>query len=169
MSSDVRIRVDQFFGASKTLAGSWGWYQSERLNVFKFQREIEEDGVGHGFRLEVNAHMGTDPKEFRYLVTGLGACICRLDCAPVTDGEHVNGPNRPFGLPFAISGFHYHPWRENRTFSTASSLHPRLPYAIESIAKIDTIVQGFWQFCNLVGIDATSADEPDWPKPDRLF
>ncbi len=169
MTEDCRIRVDRFFSSSKTLEGSWGWYLSERTNVYKFQREIAEDGVSHGFRLEVNAHMGTDPREFRYLIKGLGACIVRLDCAPITDGEHINGPNRPFGLPFAISGHHYHPWPENRTFSTASDLSKKMPYAIDSNAKISTIGQGFWQFCGLAGISATAADEPDWPKPNGLF
>lgn len=166
--TDVRIRIDQFFTASKTLEGPWEWYLSERANVYKFQREIAEDGVSHGFRLEVNAHFDTHPKEFRFLVKGLGACICRLDCAPVTDGEHINGPKRPMGFPFAISGHHFHPWPENRMFSTASEIHKKLPYAIESTARIDTIGQGFWQFCDLVRIAATAADEPDWPKPSRF-
>lgn len=169
MTEDCRIRVDQFFKAQKTLEGSWAWYLSERTNVYKFQREIAEDGVSHGFRLEVNAHMGTDPKEFRFLIKGLGACIFRLDCAPLTDSEHINGPKRPMGWPFVIEGNHYHPWEENRTFSTASALHKKLPYALDSKAKIDTINQGFWQFCDLTGIAATAADEPDWPKPIGLF
>lgn len=169
MTFDARVRVDQFFAANKTLEGSWGWYLSERVNVYKFSREIAEDGASHGFRFEVNAHVDTNPREFRFLVKGLGACVCRLDCAPTTDGEHINGPKRPMGFPFAIQGFHFHPWQENRVFSTASDLHKKLPYAVDSNARIDTIGQGFWQFCNLVGINATAADEPDWPKPEKLL
>lgn len=169
MTNDLRIRVDEFFSSHKTLEGSWGWYLSERTNAYKFQREIAEDGVAHGFRMEVTAHMGTDPREFRFILKGLGACLFRLDCAPITDGEHINGPKRPMGFPFAVEGIHYHPWAENRTFSTASTIHQKMPYALDSKAKIDTIGQGFWQFCDLAGISATAADEPDWPKTDGLF
>ena len=146
MSTDVRIRVDQFFKSKKTLEGYGHWHPSERTNLHKFQRQIAEDGVSHGFTFEVNAHLDSSPREFRFMITGLGACLCRLDCAPITDPVHVNGPQRLFGLPFAIDGNHFHPWAENRVFSTASDVHKKLPYALESNGKIATMEQGFWQF-----------------------
>ena len=63
--------------ASRSIAleGSWHGYLSERVNLYKFQREIAEDGVSYGFKIEVNAHVDCIPREFRYLVTGLGACV----------------------------------------------------------------------------------------------
>lgn len=163
MTDDVRIRVDQFFAAPKTLQGSWVWSASERVNVYKFRREIAESGVLGGFRMEADAHIGTFPNEFRFLVVGLDECVFRLDCAPTIDGEHINGPNAPFGFPFALKGHHYHPWKENRQISSSRKIGERLPYALESPTKISTIQQGFWVFCRLVGISATSADEPYWP------
>lgn len=169
MTADVRIRVDQFFAAVKTLEGSGNWYPSERTGLYKFQRQVAEDGVSHGFTFEVNAYLDSNPREFRFMITGLGACVCRLDCAPVTDPTHINGPKRPFGFPWAVEGNHHHPWQENRVFSTASHLHKKLPYALESNGKIATIEQGFWHFCTFAGISATNNDEPDWPKPVRLL
>ena len=169
MSADARIRVDKFFRSEKTLEGFGHWYQSERTGLYKFQRQIAEDGVSHGFKLEINAYVDTNPREFRFMVNGLDACICRLDCAPTTDPTHINGPNRPFGFPYAVEGHHFHPWMENRVFSTASALHKKLPYALESNGRISTIEQGFWHFCGLVGISGTNDDEPDWPKPGRFL
>lgn len=169
MTIDVRIRVDQFFASNKTLEGSWSWYESERVNTSKYRRAIAEDGVLRGFRLEVNAHIGMNPHEFRFLIIGLNECVFRMDCAPTIDGEHINGPSRPMGLPFAISGHHFHPWQENRSFSTPRALSGKLPYAIDSPSKITTIQQGFWVFCNLIGLAATSADEPEWPTKQGLL
>lgn len=61
MSDDIRIRVDRFFAASKTLEGEWAWYESERSGVMKFRRQVAEDGVSGDFRIEANAHLGTEP------------------------------------------------------------------------------------------------------------
>jgi hypothetical protein len=169
MSTDLRVRIDQFFKAEKTLEGSGDWYLSERIGLYKFQRLITEDGVSYGFKLEINAHVDTSPREFRFMVSGFGACVCRLDCAPVTDGTHINGEKRPFGFPYGVEGNHFHPWPENRVFSTASELSKKLPYALESNGRISTIEQGFWHFCSLVGISASNDDEPDWPKPGKFI
>lgn len=169
MNEDVRVRVDRFFAASKSLVGGWEWYQSEHVNTMKFRREIAEDGEQHGFRLEVNAFMGTPRREFRYLVIGLDECICRLDCAPTIDGTHINGPKRPLGLPFAVECPHFHPWPENRCFSTAKKISDKMPYAVDSPSRIATIQQGFWVFCGLIRLSATSADEPDWPSRSSLL
>lgn len=169
MTDDLRKRVDQFFASGKTLAGPFEWYESERAGVQKFQREVREDGVSRGFRIEGNALMGSDNREFRFMVIGLGQCLFRLDCAPVLDGTHVNGPNRPLGFPMGIDGPHYHPWAENRKFSTPNKIHDKLPYALEIPSGIANIRQGFRVFCDLVGITALTADDPDWPKPTKLL
>lgn len=169
MNDDVRIRIDRFFTSNKTLVGPWAWFESERVNTYKYRREIAEDGVMMGFRMEVNAHIGTYPNEFRFLVIGKDECLFRLDCAPTIDKVHINGPKRPMGIPFAIEGHHYHPWDINRQFSTRHKIADRLPYAVESSTKIATIQQGFWVFRDLVGFNATSADEPDWPTKRTLL
>lgn len=169
MPQDVRSRVDQFFAAPKRLVGPWAWYRSERVNTMKFKREIAEDGELHGFRLEVDAFLATPEREFRYLVIGQGRCVCRLDCAPTIDRTHINGPKRPAGFPFAVDCPHYHPWPENRGFSTGTSISDRLPYALDSPSRIATIQQGFWVFCGLIGLSATSADEPEWPTRESLL
>jgi len=169
MSDDLRIRVDKFFASSKTLEGAWQWYESERSGTMKFRRQIAEDGVVLGFRIEANAHIGTVLREFRFMVVGLDECLFRLDCAPTMDGAHINGPKRPMGFPFAVEGFHYHPWVENRAFSTPSKIYGRLPYALEIPTGISNIQQGFRVFCDLVGITASSADNPDWPKTRTLL
>ncbi len=169
MNDDLRIRVDSFFSASKTLEGSWEWNESERSSTMKFRRQIAEDGVLGGFRMEANAHMNTEPREFRFLIVGLDECLFRLDCAPTTDGAHINGPMRPLGFPFAIEGFHYHPWPENRVFSTPRKISDRMPYALEIPTEIYNIQQGFRVFCDLVGITASAADNPDWPARGKLL
>lgn len=161
--------MDSFFAAPKTLVGGWAWYQSERVNVMKFRREVAEDGVQHGYRIEVDAIMDAPDREFRFLVVGEDECLSRLDCAPTYDGIHINGPRRPMGLPFQIEGYHFHPWSENRGFSTPKRIHDKLPYAIDSPSKISSIQQGFRVFCDLVGITASGVDEPDWPTKTALF
>lgn len=164
MTDDLRIRVDRFFSAPKSLVGSWCWYLSEYVNVYKFRREIAEDGVVSGFRLEAQALVDTDPREFRFLILGLDRCVFRLDCAPKTDDTHYNDPKRPFGFPHEVRGCHYHPWDANRHRSTRSAISDKLPYALESKDKIATIQQGFWQLCTLANISAIAADVPDWPE-----
>jgi hypothetical protein len=130
---------------------------------------VAEGGVAAGFRIEANAHLDTDPREFRFLVVGLNECVFRLDCAPTTDGVHINGPNRPMGFPMAIEAFHYHPWAENRGFSTPRKIHGKLPYALEIPTGISNIRQGFRVFCDLVGITASGTDDPDWPDIRKLL
>lgn len=169
MSHDLRIRVDDFFSASKTLVGPWAWYNSERVNVMKFRREVAEDGVQHGFRIEGNAILDAPEREFRFLVIGLDECVCRLDCAPTFDGVHINGPKRPMGFPFQIEGHHFHPWAANRSFSTPRKISENLPYAIESPSRFSSIQQGFRVFCDLIGLTASGEDEPDWPKKSTLL
>lgn len=161
--------MDSFFSASKTLEGSWAWYESERSSTMKFRRQIAEDGIVRGFRMEANAHMGTQPREFRFLIIGQDECLFRLDCAPTIDGIHINGPTRPMGAPFAIEGAHYHPWEENRVFSTPKRISDKMPYALEIPTEFYNIQQGFRVFCDLVGITASAADNPDWPRSEKLF
>jgi hypothetical protein len=167
---DIRDRVDEFLKADKSIFGSPTWTTSNRSEMRVMKRTLLQEGEGVDAFIVSQAFPGTTDREFRYLITFEGRCICRLDYARTIDGPHFNGMDCGAAYPVEkMDGLHYHDWPGNRHRATASTLPDRLGCARDvQIDGID-IDKAFWWFCHDNNIWATSGEVPGWPPRESLL
>lgn len=167
---DIRVRVDEFLAAPKTIVGPPTWQIGSRPEMRFMKRALLQEGEAMDAFLHSQAYPTTKSKEFRHLIVFEGLCVARMDFAPTVDGTHFNvftcPPDYP---PSSVDSLHYHDWQGNRQFATSNKLPTKLLCAKEIQSRINDIDQGFWWFCEQNQITATSADEPGWPPLDKLL
>lgn len=168
--SDIRVLVDEFLSAEKSLTGSGNFSPTEQPDEYEWRRFIVHDGAVADAQLLIIAYPDSPDREFRLLVLHSDACIARLDFVFKRDGPHINDLRRPMGYPSTpIWAPHYHPWSGNRQLATVDKYPKKLLYAYEIDNKINGLSRAFKWFCNEVKIAFTSNDVPDWPSRERLL
>jgi hypothetical protein len=162
---DIRIIVDKFLVAEKSLVGTSSW-RIDQNDAHRWRVNVAVGGELSGFALEVKAYPRSDLGKFRIILTADKA-IWRLCCA--NDPPHVNpltGPADTRGM--IITGPHYHAWEDNRHYATARSLPDELRVA-RSLDGM-SFASAFRWFCAGTGISGlASLDIPELPRRDRLL
>jgi hypothetical protein len=164
---DIRDVVDAFLAKEKTLAGLGGWRRDTHARSFRWVQPVEVEGEIPGFDLTVKAYPSRRRLKFR-IILAYGKAFWRLDYA--NDSPHVNSFDRPSDLDLGpIRGPHYHSWKENRRFATASSLPSSLHNARMLPQNLRTFDSAFRWFCGETRIIVGNQDMPILPRPDTLL
>lgn len=165
MTSDVRVLVDGFLQARKSLAGIPAWVEDLDRGTWRWTRAIEIDGELRGLTLLVKAYPQENPLKFRIMINAT-RCVWRLD---VANDQHVNPLSAPAHAGLVIVEPHYHAWADNRIFATANSLPSKLKNARIFPDKSEDFAAMFRWFCAQTAIVVGTSDVPILPQSGKLL
>lgn len=166
MGGDIRLLIDGFMAAEKTLSSAVAsWVPDRAGEILRFVRTVEINGEQPGIQLEVKAYPREEALKFRILLVA-EKCFWRLDFA---DDQQVNPLGAPHSAAILIGGPHFHAWEDNRVFATAKNLPKRLQNARILPANIRTFNAAFWWFVDQTNIVISSPDVPDLPRRETLL
>jgi hypothetical protein len=153
---DIAAAIDAFMAAPKRIVGhgavpQWGPGFSVHERVMKYPLEI--GGELRGAQLMVVGFPRERDLKFRLGIL-FPAMICRLD---YTDETHVNSPSGVLwhGVPYQVTGPHYHSWPLNRRFFRGVTVPPKLHDAVpynEPGRTFDAILRWFCADTNIESV-----------------
>jgi hypothetical protein len=163
--TDVRILIDTFLRADKTLAVMGEWKSHQDGDDLRWIAPVELDGEQHGINLVVKFYPNKPSLEFTILLAAT-QCIWRLD---FTNTPHQNPLNAPTFQGMLLGEPHYHSWDDNRSLSKANSLSKKLPNARLLPLSIKTFAPAFRWFADGTRIYVESGDIPELPRRESLL
>lgn len=144
--------VEKFLGREKSLVGVGSppqWQPNRDGSGHETRVPIEVAGVQYGDHLIIWCVPQTGA--FHILITRFEACVSRLDFDDL-QGHTNTLLAAEDGLPWVVSGRHFHRWSINRRFVMANGSLERLKHAEELPAKIRSFEQALRWFCHETNI-----------------
>lgn len=132
MVDDFIAAVDAFLPLQKTLVGAHirpVWRPGREPGEYKLLLPLEIDGEQRGQQLLLLAYPNNPTLMFKIGIQFLDHVICRLDF----ELEAVHGNNFSLwgdGLPYIVSGPHWHKWEINRSHVHSTGFPFKLPNAV---------------------------------------